>query len=1329
MSLLGDDRAQSVQVGAVLLFGILIVFLAIWQAQVIPTETNQAEIQHSDTVQSQLTDIRNSIVSTTTTGVKSERVNIGLRYSSRVLFVNPPPSDGTLRTVGTDETQVTIENATADGEGGAIDSVWDGSDRSYDSGFLQYTPSYNQYSTAPTTRYEHSVLYNEFTDAQLPITGQQLIDGDQITLVTVQGSYQRSAAGSEPVDMSVTSASSNRVSIRGDGEPIVLRLPTELNESVWEELFEDELASGHVESVTVDDQTLKLALNESKSYDLRMANVRFGSDREATKEPEYITAISGDGASVPKQSNLRLVAEVRDRFNNPVSGVPVTADPTQGSVAEPTRRSDSNGQVRFRYTASETAGEDTISLNAPDAATDVVPETMTVNVLEEGAAPQIDPLQFGQNEWNEATPENRVVHDGATVPWRHRADRVELGYPRDETWDTPKPVGYWPLDERIGTRVYNLAPDTPASDGRFRDNTENPQISDVRSRGILVPQASNRERGAYDFASEDGRYIDIDPTDTIGGSFSLSLWAHLDDTSDDSLIFLGRGEGSGDTLELTANGDEVQATLAGETATADISSSQWNHIFVVYDEEEMQVYVNGESGGQVDVSGATVNGFESILVGGVENQPDRTVPGKLSEVRLYDISQTETEVQNLYQVITDGYLLTDQKSSEVPLDLDSVQLTDVDARFPQGDDTEISVDVIAETTDGAIRVGNAILTEPNTQTYDLTWNDSVEDKVAQEFRLNITLSTENPEATASFVTGRIDGNTTDRTGDLRGNVSFDDVDGSTRSIQDATVTVGDNVATTSTNSSGEYAFSNLFIGTYEVTAEQSGFTTGNTTVEIEEDSKTPGNITLEPQYGIVEGSVVDQDGDPIEGATITSEVLERETTTDADGEYRLENVLAVQQDFTADADGFSSQRQLTTISEDSTVTLDFSLTENVREISGTVFDSSTDDPIDGATVTIEETGQTRTTAEDGTYSFENAPQQQLTLTAEADGYVAETTETAGDDSADLPNFDFNLEQNIGQFNGTIADADDEFALEAETTITATRVSDDETFSTTVTPGDGDDPGTEYPYELSVEPGEYTIVAEADGYEDDTFEGTVDIEAGDNITGVDFEMVALPGEIEGRVVDRDSGDGIGDATVTIEELGLSVDAEPSNLAGDFVFEEVPRGTYAVTADAPEYQPRSEEVQVGPGQTVEQNFPLEGPPNAIIASNAVLDSNDRLERSFEVTNSSGQVFAFTINLDDDEGGVIELDIGNNEDTDATLILTDSSVDEIQTSSGVNLLDSSTYQTDNGIRIPPTDYDPDPDNDDDLEALLSSIIESLDGDTTTTDPDQIRIELAVR
>jgi hypothetical protein len=114
-----DDRGQSIQIGAVLLFGALVVALAGYQAFVVPQQNEAVEFSHSQTVQNDIQELRNALVSATgEASTRSVSVTLGTRYPDRAFAVNPGPASGSLRTAGTSDPGVALEvaNATAAGE-------------------------------------------------------------------------------------------------------------------------------------------------------------------------------------------------------------------------------------------------------------------------------------------------------------------------------------------------------------------------------------------------------------------------------------------------------------------------------------------------------------------------------------------------------------------------------------------------------------------------------------------------------------------------------------------------------------------------------------------------------------------------------------------------------------------------------------------------------------------------------------------------------------------------------------------------------------------------------------------------------------------------------------------------------------------------------------------------------------------------------------------------------------------------------------------------------------------------------------------------------------
>jgi len=148
---------------------------------------------------------------------------------------------------------------------------------------------------------------------------------------------------------------------------------------------------------------------------------------------------------------------------------------------------------------------------------------------------------------------------------------------------------------------------------------------------------------------------------------------------------------------------------------------------------------------------------------------------------------------------------------------------------------------------------------------------------------------------------------------------------------------------------------------------------------------------VEPQpTGSIEGTVKGEDGTAIEGAAVVVEGTDLSAITSADGYYLLENVPAGDQGVTASADGYYSQTATVTVVEDTTVTQDFVLTAiPTYTVSGTVTDSQ-GSALEGATVTVEETGQSATTASDGTYSISDVDEGTYDITASKSGYSSQT---------------------------------------------------------------------------------------------------------------------------------------------------------------------------------------------------------------------------------------------------------------------------------------------------------------------------------------------------
>ncbi|MFB6201278.1 MAG: PKD domain-containing protein [Halorhabdus sp.] len=358
MAFRDDDRAQAIQIGAVLLFATLVIAFSLYQAFVVPNQNEQVELNHNVELQSQLQELRNAIHAVPG-GDPGSAVSIplGTSYPARLIALNPPPAVGHLRTIGTTNPQVhlTITNATTGGETG---DVWNGSTRRYNTGGIRYVPGYHEYQSPPRTVYENSVLYNRFAEQTLSLTPQSLISGDRISIVTLNGSFDRASSQSTTVDIEAISTSERTISVSGGSGPITLNVTTQLSPARWRTLLAEE---DNVENVSLAADTdavpdpfrrVRISLAPGE-YTLRMTKVGVGTG--TTGEPAaYLTTVAGTDSSLVQGQRQRIVLEVRDAYNNPVSNVTVAGD-VQGSgiLQQPTAISDGGGRVAFTYVTTE----------------------------------------------------------------------------------------------------------------------------------------------------------------------------------------------------------------------------------------------------------------------------------------------------------------------------------------------------------------------------------------------------------------------------------------------------------------------------------------------------------------------------------------------------------------------------------------------------------------------------------------------------------------------------------------------------------------------------------------------------------------------------------------------------------------------------------------------------------------------------------------------------------------------------------------------------------------------------------------------------------------
>ncbi|MFC7076431.1 hypothetical protein [Haloarcula halophila] len=613
MEFLGEERAQSVQVGAVLLFGILIIAFSTYQAFVVPDQNREVEFNHNQEVQQQLQDLRNSIVSVPgTSSTEAVSVQLGTRYPSRLLALNPGPSSGTLRTDGTetDDINVTIDNASATGETG---DYWTGTQpRRYNTGTVVYSPNYNLYD-APDTFYENSVAFNQFRTGNITLSEQTVVNGRSISLVALNGTLSRSSSGSTTVDVRPVSHSERTITVTNDSATtnVSVSFLTRIPESTWEtELLAAEIDSTpdngdddrYVADVSSTDgpgpyRQLTITFERGVDYRLQLAKAGVGAGATDTSAA-YLTNVSGDGAQLTRGESTELVLEVRDSYNNPVQGTTVSASVrgTNNGVIEPVQPvSDTDGRVRFRYDSFPANDTGTHQINISyvgldDTFDEETPENVSMNVevvsgssSGGGTTDGFSSLSVSDLPTDTTTgrqtvsfsPEGQAILAGETIQFDFSSAQGSTS--------TPDPVNY------ANGGLQNLPPSV--SENNYNTNTGSFTFELTANRDL-----SPGETITFDIAN-------VDTQSTTAGP--LEVFATRSDT----------GGSTSDPFSLTQSTTMSVNIVRAETSPAGKGSSNKQTVTVEFDASD-------SSG--LDGTSYTVTVYESSSKQSTNKLPSRT---------------------------------------------------------------------------------------------------------------------------------------------------------------------------------------------------------------------------------------------------------------------------------------------------------------------------------------------------------------------------------------------------------------------------------------------------------------------------------------------------------------------------------------------------------------------------------------------------------------------------------------------------------------------------------------------------------------------------------
>ncbi len=236
-----------------LMFGLLILTLAVYQASIVPDQHAQAELEHFEATQTELVELRDTITAAGHTGHSQfSSLRLGTTYDSAFLAINPPPPAGTIQT--TEKHNITIANQT--------------DQTNVSTRFVEYQPGYSELSIDPT-RLEQSVLYvdgRDRGDNVSVIEDQTIVTDETVSITALQNEFRQTDTGRVSLELYPLNAVDESELPDRDGENFTVTVPTRLDDDdYWDETLADSTVYEGVDTEEHGTDTHALNLSVAKN--------------------------------------------------------------------------------------------------------------------------------------------------------------------------------------------------------------------------------------------------------------------------------------------------------------------------------------------------------------------------------------------------------------------------------------------------------------------------------------------------------------------------------------------------------------------------------------------------------------------------------------------------------------------------------------------------------------------------------------------------------------------------------------------------------------------------------------------------------------------------------------------------------------------------------------------------------------------------------------------------------------------------------------------------------------------------------------------------------
>lgn len=415
------------------------------------------------------------------------------------------------------------------------------------------------------------------------------------------------------------------------------------------------------------------------------------------------------------------------------------------------------------------------------------------------------------------------------------------------------------------------------------------------------------------------------------------------------------------------------------------------------------------------------------------------------------------------------------------------------------------------------------------------------------------------------------------------------------------------IASTVTSPFGNVIVSGLKEGNYTVAATVTNYATEITGVIVRSDEITGANISLTSTVGSINGTVVDENQNPVIGANIQVRLLNgtgislQSFLANPDGTFVIQGLALGQYLLNVTAPNYGGRTVSVMVEANQTTNIIVPLASLLGTIIGTITDKQTGAGISGSTVTVtSNTGiflRKGITDENGNYTIRNLPHGIVNITVVALSYGSSgTTTTLLAD--EIQNVSIALQEDAGVITGFVTDFNTALPLTGANIVITTL--GNIVIATTVV-------GQTGRYHVDgLAPGSYRVVASEPQYS--TAVLTVNV-ISDTEALASFVLSPDPGYVSG-VVTEDLMDGVSLRNINIQVRYLTISGPViqtllTDSEGRYITSGLSPGTYVLTAFSSEYGDQTSSVLVTSDTTTILNFVLS--PNTAFLRGTVTDSS--------------------------------------------------------------------------------------------------------------------------